>query len=85
MGSVGDNYRCPTCGRTGMGGYALDGINYPICTAGNHSCLWRVLEQGASPTDILAQGLFAIIGNKEPVFTPEFVRETAKFLCPRSS
>jgi len=39
MGSVDDNYKCPLCGRRGNGGYAMDGIDYPICTEGDYSCL----------------------------------------------
>ena len=46
MGSVSDDYKCPWCGRTGNGGYAPDGIHYPICTEGDYSCLWyQVMEQ----------------------------------------
>ena len=46
MGSVSDDYKCPWCGRTGNGGYAPDGINYPICTGGDYSCLWyQAMEQ----------------------------------------
>lgn len=64
-----------------MGGYAMDGINVPICTAGPFNCLNKAIE-GASSTDIIAQGLFAIVGNKKPVFTPEFVHEITSFLRP---
>ena len=93
MGSVGENYRCPLCGVTGMGGYSLDGINYPICTDGNFSCLEKVLEHGATPTSILAQGLNAAIGDLNPelispvviaVFTPEFITAVASFLAEDS-
>ena len=44
MGSVGDNYLCPWCGRVGNGGYATYGVGYPICTEGLFSCLWFSLE-----------------------------------------
>ena len=44
MGSVGEDYRCPWCGRVGAGGYAPDWVGYPICTEGPHSCLWWVDE-----------------------------------------
>ena len=40
MGSVDPDYQCPWCGRIGAGGYAPDGIGYPICTNGPFSCLW---------------------------------------------
>ena len=43
MGSVGDNYRCPWCGRKGMGGYSPDRIGVPLCTEGDYSCLWFTL------------------------------------------
>ena len=39
MGSVPDDYACPWCGRLGNGGYAPDGVGYPICTQGRCSCL----------------------------------------------
>ena len=44
MGSVGDNYVCPWCGRVGNGGYAPDWVCYPICTEGQFSCLWFTLD-----------------------------------------
>ena len=44
MGSVGDNYVCPWCGRVGYGGYAPDWVDYPICTEGPFSCLWFNME-----------------------------------------
>ena len=40
MGSVSDNYRCPLCGRTCMGGYHVDCLGMgPICTEGDYACL----------------------------------------------
>jgi len=33
-GSVPDNYKCPLCGRDGNGGYALDGVDFPISEKG---------------------------------------------------
>ena len=44
MGSVGDNYVCPWCGRVRYGGYAPDWVDYPICTEGPFPCLWFSLE-----------------------------------------
>ena len=32
MGSVGEYYICPWCGRSGNGGYSPDAVGYPICT-----------------------------------------------------
>ena len=49
MGSVGENFACPWCGRTGNGGYAPDVLGYPICTGfhteqgESYGCLWRHL------------------------------------------
>ena len=46
MGSVGLDYKCPHCDGIGFGGYAMDGINYPICTVGitKANCLDKALE-----------------------------------------
>ena len=44
MGSVGDNYKCPWCGRVGNGGYAPDWLGYPICTNSEYACLWKEEE-----------------------------------------
>ena len=45
MGSVDDSFRCPWCGRIGNAGYAMDGIDYPICTHGDYSCLWLQVQE----------------------------------------
>jgi hypothetical protein len=81
MGSVGDDYRCPLCGRTGMGGYSMDGVNFPVCTAGTYNCVDKI-SGGSWPTKIVANGLFAILGKRMP-FSYEFVYEVADFLCHR--
>ena len=58
MGSVGENYKCPLCGRVGNGGYSMDGIGFPICTEGDYSCLWyQVIEKGLWPGNIVAKAL----------------------------
>ena len=47
MGSVIDLYKCPLCGRTGMGSYELDGLDIgPVCTEGPANCLdaWTVFR-----------------------------------------
>ena len=44
MGSVGDDYVCPHCDGRGYGGYAPDGLGYPICTEGKANCLDKLLE-----------------------------------------
>ena len=70
MGSVGEDYRCPFCGRTGMGGcrYLHEGPignlyarpSRPICTGGEFSCLWYQLrEMDRSPTEVRALALSA--------------------------
>ena len=47
MGSVGENYRCPLCGRVGMGGYALDGgPGRPVCDQGPHNCITLLTDGG---------------------------------------
>ena len=59
MGSVGEDYKCPLCGRVGNGGYAMDGVNVgPICTGVKvqyliDSCLDRLMH-GATPMQIKA-------------------------------
>ena len=42
MGSVSDDYVCPACGAVGMGGYAPDHVDRPICTEGPESCLSKL-------------------------------------------
>ena len=45
MGSVGQNYKCPWCGRVDNGGYTADwGPPYPICSEGAYGCLTHRLE-----------------------------------------
>jgi hypothetical protein len=46
MGSVGEDYVCPWCGRMGAGGYAPDPLGYPICTEPPHACLDHWLKNG---------------------------------------
>ena len=61
MGSVGDDYVCPWCGRAGNGGYAPDPIGYPICTEGRYSCLWtKYVDQGFDRTHCRAAQLRVI-------------------------
>ena len=62
MGSVSDNYRCPTCGRTGNGGYVLDGMRFPVCNGGDNSCLGKLMDEDAfSARDIIFQALSQIL------------------------
>ena len=61
MGSVGDTFKCPWCGRIGNGGYAHDAVGYPVCTEGDHSCLWfQIMQRGiTSKPDYLFHVLVA--------------------------
>ena len=68
MGSVGEDYRCPLCGRTGMGGYSPDWIGFPICTEGDYNCLDKVCPSDTSDdatpfaADVVVEALGKIIG-----------------------
>jgi len=81
MGSVSDDFMCPWCGRVGAGGYAKDGINYPICTAGAHSCL-KAAYEGQDLTAFRGGQLAVIFVRPHPVTTPEALREIASCLGP---
>ena len=58
MGSTGNNFRCPICGRRGPG-YALDRVGYPICTPRIFGCMGRI-GNGEAPLGIAAAGLFRV-------------------------
>ena len=90
MGSVNNDYQCPWCGRVGNGGYALDGVGYPICTGfvrvsvgypmGTRlapSCLDKVLD-GYSREDVMLDALKAIM--QEQVFDPIVLERVVQFL-----
>ena len=53
MGSVGDNFSCPLCGRKDQGGYALDTIGYPLC---------MICHFGPSPVVTRSNQFTAILG-----------------------
>ena len=58
MGSVPDDYKCPLCGRVGNGGYALDGVGFPICIEGDFSCLWfQIMDRGLEPGPIIGNAI----------------------------
>ena len=44
MGSAPEDYVCPHCDGKGYGGYAHDGVGYPICTDGRANCLDKLLK-----------------------------------------
>ena len=82
MGSVPDNYKCPLCGRVGNGGYALDGVDFPICTEGHYSCLWFQWHiRGLRPEQIIGNAIRKIFWFKTelPADTWEAI---AAFTCP---
>ena len=81
MGSVSDDFMCPWCGRVGAGGYAIDGINYPICTDGAHYCL-NAACGGQDLKAFRARQLAVIFGKPHPVLTPDALREIASCLGP---
>ena len=81
MGSVDDDYICPWCGRVGAGGYAMDGIDYPICTDGDHSCLDAAIR-GQDLQAFRAHQLTWIFGRRHPVRTPDVLQQIASFLGP---
>ena len=67
MGSTGPNFVCPWCGRKNTSGYALDGINYPICSGETEfSCLSLAL-QGISKNGVRAGALYHILGQCETI------------------
>lgn len=74
MGSVGADYKCPLCKRTGNGGYCLDGVGYPICTGANEQykqpdCLSLLLANPTKKPSHIAQeatslALEKVLGDK---------------------
>ena len=64
MGSVGDNYKCPWCGRNGKGGYAVDGIGYPLCTDGEHACAFTSAHKYSKQSEYFTDALLLRFGKK---------------------
>lgn len=59
----------------------MDGIDYPICTEGEYSCLWyHVQERGSSPTDVRQLALMKILRNHRLTRTEEVVRKCVEYL-----
>ena len=81
MESVGDDFICPWCGRVGAGGYTIDGIKYPLCTDGAHSCLDRA-SRGQDLKTFRVRQLTVIFCRPHPVLTPDALREIASCLGP---
>ena len=89
MGSVGEDYRCPLCGREGAGGYAPDALNYPICSEGQYSCLWHKfvvkgfldLKRDSFGSDVVALYLQRAVAPKHQVFSElELATQISSFL-----
>ena len=79
MGSVPDDYQCPLCGRVGNGGYALDGVGFPICTEGDFSCLWfQIIDRGLRPGQIIGKAIQKIFWFKTDL-PPDTWEVTAAF------
>ena len=82
MGSVLDDYKCPLCGRVGNGGYALDGVGFPICTEGDFSCLWfQIIDRGLWPGQIVGNAIQKIFWFKTNL-PPDTWEAIAAFTCP---
>ena len=82
MGSVPDDYKCPLCGRVGNGGYALDGVGFPICTEGDFSCLWfQIIDHGLRPGQIIGKAIQKIFWFKTDL-PPDTWEAIAAFACP---
>jgi len=67
MGSVGEDYKCPLCGRVGNGGYAIDGIGIgPICTDDQavKFCLDLIFSDKLEPHQILATAFEKVLGDR---------------------
>ena len=74
MGSTGDYWKCPWCGRKGtpenpVRGYAFDETGYPICVgrAGGHTCADKFLE-GLTRNGVRAGALFKILKRHDGFF-----------------
>jgi hypothetical protein len=66
MGSVGEDYKCPLCGRVGNGGYAVDGLCLgPICTGdqASKSCMDLLIDDKLDPHEILATAFEKVLGS----------------------
>jgi hypothetical protein len=64
MGSVGESYRCPLCGRVGMGGYSIDGIDVPVCVDGRWACLSRLAGGGDTLATVRRGHILTVFGTR---------------------
>ena len=83
MGSVGDSYRCPLCGRKGRGSDANACVGYPICTVGANSCLGKILTPpGSNPCDIVGAALRCILKGTALFLQDDICKNVGEFLTP---
>ena len=83
MGSVGDSYKCPLCGRKGHGGYFNDGVGYPICTVGANSCLGKIrTPPGSKPCDIMGAALRCILKGTALFLQDDICKNIGQCLTP---
>ena len=66
MGSVPVDYKCPLCGRKGMGGSIPDGLDYAICTKGEYSCLWFQFQRERGPRVVRSLALQGVFVRRMP-------------------
>ena len=76
MGSVPVDYKCPLCGRKGMGGYAPDGLGYPICTEGDYSCLWFQFQRERGPRVVRSLALQGVFVRRMPDAAAKLIVES---------
>ena len=83
MGSVGDSYRCPLCGRKGRGSDANACVGYPICTVGANSCLGKIrTPPGSNPSDIVGAALRCILKGTALFLQDDICKNVGKCLTP---
>ena len=83
MGSAGDSYRCPLCGRKGHGGYAIECVGYPICTVGANNCFGKIHDHpGFNPCDIVGAALRCVLKGTALFLQDDICRNVGEFLTP---
>ena len=81
MGSFSPDFRCPLCGRRGIGGYIVDAYMHDqaMCTEGNYSRLWfQMIERGRSAGEIYQNALQGVL--RQSLNQPEVLRNIVQFL-----
>ena len=77
MGTVGEDHKCPLCGRKGHGGYHVDGMDCgPVCTvstARSPSCLDKM--DHAWPEQIMGQAIKAMFSRAPKLQLPDVALE----------